>query len=404
MGPAVVQTSTVGDFMPDTRDPQSVILAAEQAAVGGDYASAERLLREAADLQEASLGPLHPELANTLNNLGVVYEVTEKPDEAERCFRRASEIATAVLPPDHPFVATSRQNLDDFLKTREKLAGLPIPPPVPVPAPPAVSAPVPPPVPTPAPPPVVLRTAETGDTESVTAAPQLTTSHRSESVAPRTASRSTAVTPSVEHRTMPRPIAIGALVAGGLVVVLVAGRLWFGGSDKTESSATPGAAPVESEAPAAEPKPIAPAPASEPPAGAATKKVSPKETIAGRAGAAAANQTKPSVQKPSPVVAGAQLCRDLITSGNWRCDSPGNPVPSGRLLFYTRVKSQTDTTIQHRWYQGDRLRKSANLEIAANPGSGYRTFSRHTVTSGEWRVELRTRDGVLLHEERFNVR
>ena len=35
--------------MPDTRDPQSVILAAEQAAVGGDYASAERLLREAAE-------------------------------------------------------------------------------------------------------------------------------------------------------------------------------------------------------------------------------------------------------------------------------------------------------------------------------------------------------------------
>ena len=119
--------------MPDTRDPQSVILAAEQAAVGGDDASAEQLLREAADLQEASLGPLHPELANTLNNLGVVYEVTEKPEEAERCFRRASEIAAAVLPPDHPFVATSRQNLEDFLKTKVKPAAdaAASPPPVP---------------------------------------------------------------------------------------------------------------------------------------------------------------------------------------------------------------------------------------------------------------------------------
>ena len=190
---------------------------------------------------------------------------------------------------------------------------------------------------------------------------------------------------------MPRPIAIGALLAGGLVVLLVAGRLWFGGSDDTEPPATPHAAPVESQAPAAEPKPIAPGRAAEPRAGAAPKKVTPRET-------------KPSGKKPSLVVAGAQLCRNLVTSGSWRCDPPGNPVASGRLLFYTRVKSQTDTTVQHRWYQGERLSKSANLEIAANPGSGYRTFSRNTVAPGEWRVELRTRDGLLLHEERFSVR
>ncbi len=48
--------------MADTREPRSVIEPAEQAAAAGDYASAERLLREAADLQEASLGPLHPDL------------------------------------------------------------------------------------------------------------------------------------------------------------------------------------------------------------------------------------------------------------------------------------------------------------------------------------------------------
>ena len=376
--------------MPDTRDPQSVILAAEQAAVAGDYAAAERLLREAADLQEASLGPLHPELANTLNNLGVVYEVTEKPEEAERCFRRASEIAAAVLPPEHPFVATSRQNLEDFLKTKVKPAAAPMPPLTP------------PPVPPPAPPPVILEAAETRDTEPVKAAPQLSTSHRTESVAPqKPAPSTTGATPSVEHGTMPRPIAIGALLFGGLVVALVAGRLLFGGSDGNEpaSSARP-AAPVESQAPAAEPKPVVPAPV-EPRADAAAKKVSPKETAAGPA---AANRTKPSDHKPPPVVVGAQMCRDLVTSGNWRCDPPGNPVASGRLVFYTRVKSQINTTIQHRWYQGDRLRKSANLEIAANPGAGYRTFSRNTVAPGEWRVELRTRDGALLHEERFSVR
>ena len=121
--------------MADMREPRSVIDRAEQAAAAGDYASAERLLREAADLQEASLGPLHPDLANTLNNLGVVCEITDKPADAERCFRRAYEIANAVLEPDHPFVATSRKNLEDFCAAR----GIEVEAPeAPAPPPPAV--------------------------------------------------------------------------------------------------------------------------------------------------------------------------------------------------------------------------------------------------------------------------
>ncbi len=127
--------------MPDQREPRSVLESAEKAAASGDFASAEQLLREAARLQEASLGPLHPDLANTLNNLGVVCEVAEKPAEAERYFRRAYDIATASLEPDHPFVATSRKNLEDFCAAR----GLDVVVPVPLPAP------VPPPVPSPPP-------------------------------------------------------------------------------------------------------------------------------------------------------------------------------------------------------------------------------------------------------------
>jgi Tetratricopeptide repeat len=106
--------------MPETREPRSVVDAAERAAAAGDYASAEHLLREAALLQEASLGPLHPDLANTLNNLGVVCEIMDKPSDAERCFRRACAIATAALEPNHPFVATSRKNLEDFCAARGK--------------------------------------------------------------------------------------------------------------------------------------------------------------------------------------------------------------------------------------------------------------------------------------------
>src|SRR5918996_750822 len=104
--------------MPEPREPRSLIAAAEQAAGAGDYVSAERLLREAARLQEAELGPIHPDLANTLNNLGIICDITDKADDAERYYRKAYAIAAAVFHPDHPFVTTSRKNLMDFCEAR----------------------------------------------------------------------------------------------------------------------------------------------------------------------------------------------------------------------------------------------------------------------------------------------
>jgi hypothetical protein len=123
--------------------------------------------------------------------------------------------------------------------------------------------------------------------------------------------------------------------------------------------------------------------------------------------AAAENRTTQSATQ-SPVVVTAQLCKDFSTrSGDWRCVAPTPPVGPGPLVFYTRLKSPTGTTVQHRWYRDDRLRQSVELTIRANPTDGYRTYSRQTVDNrgaGDWRVEVRTRDGVLLHEERFVVR
>ena len=55
--------------MPDSTSAQPILDAAEQAAVVGDIHAAEQLLRQAVRLQETHLGPHHPDLANTLNNL-----------------------------------------------------------------------------------------------------------------------------------------------------------------------------------------------------------------------------------------------------------------------------------------------------------------------------------------------
>jgi hypothetical protein len=80
-------------------------------------------------------------------------------------------------------------------------------------------------------------------------------------------------------------------------------------------------------------------------------------------------------------------------------------VAPGSLVYYTRIKAATATTVEHRWYHRDDLLQRVVLGVAANPTAGYRTYSRLVVTApGAWRVELRTASGTLLHEDRFNVR
>jgi Protein of unknown function (DUF2914) len=52
------------------------------------------------------------------------------------------------------------------------------------------------------------------------------------------------------------------------------------------------------------------------------------------------------------------------------------------------------------------LHQHVPLRVRANQRAGFRPYSRMTVTAertGDWRVELRSADGTLLHEERFTV-
>ena len=108
-----------------------------------------------------------------------------------------------------------------------------------------------------------------------------------------------------------------------------------------------------------------------------------------------------------PTVAEAQICRRFSTAGSqdWQCEEAGSSVAPGSLVYYTRIKAASATTVEHRWYHGDDLQQRVQLRVTANPGAGYRTYSRLAVSAtGRWRVEVRTTDGTVLHEERFNVR
>src|SRR5262245_22060583 len=108
---------------------QEILDSAARAASSEDYAKAELLLREAARLQESTLGPAHPDLASTFNNLAVVCEKENKLADAGEFYYRAFSIASASLDADHPLVLTSRENLDEF----QRVHGRPDEPPTPSP-------------------------------------------------------------------------------------------------------------------------------------------------------------------------------------------------------------------------------------------------------------------------------
>jgi hypothetical protein len=367
---------------------RAILDSAQQAASAEDFASAERYLRQAADLQEAQLGPGHLDLANTLNNLGIVCERSGKPDDAEVAYRRAYAIATSSLPADDPLVLTSGQNLKDFCAAAGKpfelprpspLKPVPSPTPVPTPGPQIRPAPVSPPAPIAATPPPPK--------------PSKVVTHTKPGAAKRVEVVRSAIPAEVPH-TSPARRATG-VVAAGLALVLASVLVgWLFRSDDespasaTEPPATPAAAPASVEPPSP-PPPARERGAVEPPA----PRPEPPATRA------------PRRNRPASVsLVEARLCRTL--SSNWQCMPATSPAQPGPLVFYTRVKSASDTAVQHRWYQNGTLRRSAELNVAANMGAGYRTYSRITVSAdrrGDWTIEVRDDGGALLHEERFVI-
>src|SRR5262245_8334602 len=110
---------------------QEILDSAARAASSEDYAKAELLLREAARLQESTLGPAHPDLASTFNNLAVVCEKENKLADAGEFYHRAFSIASASLDADHPLVLTSRENLDEFHRVHGRPSVVWEPPPNP---------------------------------------------------------------------------------------------------------------------------------------------------------------------------------------------------------------------------------------------------------------------------------
>jgi len=387
---------TAAGAMAELQNVQHIVEEAKRAAEAGDLASAAARLQDAARIQEAELGPLHPELANTLNNLGIVAENQGRIGEAETYYRRAVAIASAALPPDDPVVASSRKNLEDFCNERGLPFVLPVaepsiqraehtadeiahdravsetktPPPIPVKPPTEPAAQ--PSIPAPDTRPATGSTRDDVDRFPAAAAPAPTR----------------------------RPLAI---VAVGLVVLFAVALLVMRPWSAPESPA-PGAGREAAAPQAAEPARRDPTPT---PAPAPTEKPQPPAVASrdDKAGASVANPPALKSSSSGMTLVASQLCRTLAVGGNWRCEPAGQSVAAGPIVLYTRVKSPRNGIVIHNWYRGDTLRKAARLAIVANPTEGYRTYSRQTVKSGEqWRVEVTDTAGDVLYEQHVSVR
>ncbi|MEZ5317191.1 MAG: DUF2914 domain-containing protein [Vicinamibacterales bacterium] len=444
--------------MTDLPDLASLLRAAEAAAGAGDYESAEALLRDAAGRQEATLGASHPDVAETMNNLAVVYEMTGQLDEAERCYRRAVRIATTALPAGHEIVTTSLDNLRDFCQAHD--IAFESPDAGPAAATPAADVATPAAdVATPAADaatpatPAAAAAAKRDDAEEAMqefaedatpvaggakpaardAEPAAATSI-TRAPTPPAAAEPEALVSSYQGSRWPLRIGILVVAAAGIAAVLIArpGTLPTAQPAQPLSpAATPGvspgpdtssAAPERQTPPTPDPEPATPPPATPSPAAATPAAATPP---AATPPAATPSAATPSASSATPTGASptgipytsadgsvtlvdARLCQSLATTGaEWRCEGPDDPADPGRMSFYTRIRTPRNTTIQHRWYYGTQLTQSVDLRIGANPGAGYRTFSRQTINpanTGEWRVEIRSATGELLHEVRFVVR
>jgi tetratricopeptide (TPR) repeat protein len=82
----------------------------------GRYAEAEPLYKQALEIRRTALGARHPDYANSLNNLAVLYDEMGRYAEAEPLYKQALEICRTALGERHPSYATSLNNLAELYR------------------------------------------------------------------------------------------------------------------------------------------------------------------------------------------------------------------------------------------------------------------------------------------------
>ena len=339
---------------------------AERATSSDDHRAAEHALRQALKLQEAHFGLDHPEVANTLNLLGLVCGVLGRPDESEFLHRRALGIARRTVGSEHPTVTASLQHLSKLYSSQgkpEKLA--------------RVSA-------------GRLTTSSRSDIDgkSETGETSDTRSRAGGTSYPAAAFASLWKVARESLRAEP-PRFLQAAIFVVVVGVLLASVLWFWLGSGKESDKVAGGSALNASVGEVELAPRA-------------DDVDEVGDTTGDLASQLSEEPTPFFDPPaaltgeeSVVVSSAEVCSQLVTRGEdgsrlleWQCDPVNTGARTGQLFFYTRVRSRGGTNIEHRWYRDGSLDQRIVLEVAANNGPGYRTYSVRAVSpqdSGSWK-------------------
>jgi tetratricopeptide (TPR) repeat protein len=88
----------------------------------GRYVEAEPLYKRSVAIYEQALGPDHINVANSVNNLALLYQAQGRYTDAEPLYQRSLAIREKALGPDHPDVAASLNNLAELYSAQERNA------------------------------------------------------------------------------------------------------------------------------------------------------------------------------------------------------------------------------------------------------------------------------------------
>jgi tetratricopeptide (TPR) repeat protein len=119
---------TLGDAHPDHASmsadcPKLLTRAGEYFLGRAAYFQAAPLLRDVLAIREKTLGPEHPDTAESLNNLAHLLQAQGDFAGARPLYERALAIREKTLGPEHPYTAVSLNNLASLLRTQGDLAG-----------------------------------------------------------------------------------------------------------------------------------------------------------------------------------------------------------------------------------------------------------------------------------------
>ena len=110
---------TLGPEHPDVA--QSLDSVGRLMHATGDLEAAGSLYRQALEIRRRLLGAEHADVATSLDNLATQLHDTSQLVEAERLYRQALEMRQRLLGPEHPDIASSLDNLANLLHDRDEL-------------------------------------------------------------------------------------------------------------------------------------------------------------------------------------------------------------------------------------------------------------------------------------------